>query len=403
MAVQWFLRGKDKVHGPFDAAKLRAFATAGKISRNTDISQSAEGPWHKAGRVQGLFATAAIDGGVQPPAQSVPPPLQRDTGLSERRPIKSPPMSKVMPPSSSLPQNIQLNSIDPTELAFNATKKPLSQQKQKKTRGGKIGGGIGGFIGVCVILYNVFVVVNNGYLHTDAAAIGLLKTSMQETLTKDESVAKPVEVIKVQLDGKGHDRTGKVVIKFAGQARTVAFTATVNKNGSNGVTWEMSEPLPGPRHPSVDDPPQRVAQPRSLPPAESRLAATQNLTFNEQDWQKHFQNLITNSAAIDTSEALLFRSDPQLDDARVNNELDKLHGSWKRAVSEASWLRAALQQVAQTKTLDDKEIEFENYLRSLCTVYPAVNAAIEGARVTTDNDEYVAHMQTYLNLSSKAK
>ena len=142
MAVQWFLRGKDKVHGPFDAAKLRAFATAGKISRNTDISQSAEGPWHKAGRVQGLFATAAIDGGVQPPAQSVPPPLQRDTGLSERRPIKSPPMSKVMPPSSSLPQNIQLNSIDPTELAFNATKKPLSQQKQKKTRGGKIGGGL---------------------------------------------------------------------------------------------------------------------------------------------------------------------------------------------------------------------------------------------------------------------
>ena len=399
MAVQWFLRGKDKVHGPFDAAKLRAFATAGKISRNTDISQSAEGPWHKAGRVQGLFATAAIDGGVQPPAQSVPPPLQRDTGLSERRPIKSPPMSKVMPPSSSLPQNIQLNSIDPTELAFNATKKPLSQQKQKKTRGGKIGGWIGGFIGVCVILYNVFVVVNNGYLgylQTDAAAIGLLKTSMQETLTKDESVAKPVEVIKVQLDGKGHDRTGKVVIKFAGQARTVAFKATVNKTGSGvEVTWGFIEP--------DNDSPQRVVQPRSLPPAESRLAATQNLTFNEQDWQKHFQNLITNSAAIDTSEALLFRSDPQLDDARVNNELDKLHGSWKRAVSEASWLRAALQQVAQTKTLDDKEIEFENYLRSLCTVYPAVNAAIEGARVTTDNDEYVAHMQTYLHLSSEAK
>ncbi len=69
MSAEWFVHQKEKVHGPFDAATLKQFAASNKIGANTLIAQSADGPWHPASRVKGLFS-----GSPAPQAFSAPPP-----------------------------------------------------------------------------------------------------------------------------------------------------------------------------------------------------------------------------------------------------------------------------------------------------------------------------------------
>jgi len=58
MSAEWFVRQNDKVHGPFDAATVKQFAATNRIGVNTLIARSADGPWHPASKVKGLFPDA---------------------------------------------------------------------------------------------------------------------------------------------------------------------------------------------------------------------------------------------------------------------------------------------------------------------------------------------------------
>jgi hypothetical protein len=55
MAIQWFVEQGQRVYGPFDASRLRKLAAAGKISAESGVSRSKDGPWVKAGQLRGLF------------------------------------------------------------------------------------------------------------------------------------------------------------------------------------------------------------------------------------------------------------------------------------------------------------------------------------------------------------
>lgn len=65
MSSPWFVRGAGKVYGPFDSAKLKQIAAAGKIAPTTEVAQHPNGPWVQAAKVKGLF--------VQPVAPSSVP------------------------------------------------------------------------------------------------------------------------------------------------------------------------------------------------------------------------------------------------------------------------------------------------------------------------------------------
>jgi hypothetical protein len=60
MGKQLFVRGREKVYGPFSSSKLKAFADAGKLTPNTPIALDANGPWHAAEKVRGLFAAPSV-------------------------------------------------------------------------------------------------------------------------------------------------------------------------------------------------------------------------------------------------------------------------------------------------------------------------------------------------------
>lgn len=71
MGAVWFVRGGGKVYGPLDSARLKQLVVDGKIDQRTEVAQSADGPWHPAGNVKGLFL---------PPV--VPPPVTNQASLS---------------------------------------------------------------------------------------------------------------------------------------------------------------------------------------------------------------------------------------------------------------------------------------------------------------------------------
>jgi hypothetical protein len=60
MGKQWFVRGREKVYGPFSSSKLKAFADSGKLTHNTPIALEANGPWHAAEKVRGLFSAPSV-------------------------------------------------------------------------------------------------------------------------------------------------------------------------------------------------------------------------------------------------------------------------------------------------------------------------------------------------------
>lgn len=92
MAAQWFVRGGGKVFGPLDSAKLKQLAAEGKIGPQTEVAKAADGPWHPAGKVGGLFPVAAASeppasrpspagGGTATAAVSVPSPAVASTPI----------------------------------------------------------------------------------------------------------------------------------------------------------------------------------------------------------------------------------------------------------------------------------------------------------------------------------
>jgi len=97
MSAEWFVRQNDTVHGPFDAATLRRFAASNKIGLNTPIARSADGPWHPASKVKGLFPSLSAQQAFTAP----PPP----TKVQPVTPLAAPPTSP--PPTPSVPASHQ--------------------------------------------------------------------------------------------------------------------------------------------------------------------------------------------------------------------------------------------------------------------------------------------------------
>ena len=97
MPAEWFVHQKEKVHGPFDAATLKQFAAAKKIGANTLIAQSADGPWHPASKVKGLFSDSPA-----PQAFTAPPPPVK---VQAATPVATTPTSP--PPAASVPASHQ--------------------------------------------------------------------------------------------------------------------------------------------------------------------------------------------------------------------------------------------------------------------------------------------------------
>lgn len=87
MASQWFVRSGGKVNGPLDSAKLKALVSAGKINRDTEVSQANNGPWHPAGSVRGLFSaeSSTTTPNQGPPASPPPPPAGPRTPPQSKR------------------------------------------------------------------------------------------------------------------------------------------------------------------------------------------------------------------------------------------------------------------------------------------------------------------------------
>jgi hypothetical protein len=202
-------------------------------------------------------------------------------------------------------------------------------------------------VGLCILLYNVSVVFYKGYLRTDAAAIGLLKTSMQESFEEDATTAKPVKVLDVRLEGKGVNRTGSAVVMLAGERKLLPFEATVKKSGRGvEVSWEIVESLPrsqpqtetlkSQRAPSAS--PSRTSQPS----VRQSGAAQPSVPHTDRDYKRHLQALLETASAIDTTEIILLGRDSELDDAKVNQQLDKLREAWTAVADEAEWLVQAL-------------------------------------------------------------
>lgn len=58
MGSVWFVRGRGKVYGPLDSGRLKQLAASGKIDHQTEVATSDAGPWHPAGKLNGLFPSS---------------------------------------------------------------------------------------------------------------------------------------------------------------------------------------------------------------------------------------------------------------------------------------------------------------------------------------------------------
>jgi len=97
MSAEWFVRQNDKVHGPFDAATVKQFAATNRIGVNTLIARSADGPWHPASKVKGLFPDA-----LAPRTSTAPPPPVK---VQAAMPVAA--MQAAQAPAPSVPASHQ--------------------------------------------------------------------------------------------------------------------------------------------------------------------------------------------------------------------------------------------------------------------------------------------------------
>jgi hypothetical protein len=111
MAADWFVRQGGKAFGPFDSSKLRQLAAAGKITPQTELSQSANGPWATAGNVKGLFNPATTTAGRATPQDAAVVDVHRQAAVESSKPF-DPPVSIEAPYiSSHVDQGIRREKI----------------------------------------------------------------------------------------------------------------------------------------------------------------------------------------------------------------------------------------------------------------------------------------------------
>lgn len=277
MSMNWYVNAGDTIHGPFDGSKLRALATAGKITRSTPVGNSPTGPWKRAAAIRGLFPETTAAGAA---------PISYST----HRPPSSPPPLPGAAPAFRLPAPSPVHAPGQDHAEPDIDREKQSADTDKKSSMAKVWGGIGGLAGAAVVVFNIGVVIYNGYLRTDAAAINLIKNSMQTTLAHDPELDKPVKVLKVELKGDGQHRTGTVTMKCGNTPHAVPFTAEITHVGRDlRTSWAIngedkpvspakrshtSTPIPTKTAPS-NTPPPRTARSRQQPARPSPSAPSQ--------------------------------------------------------------------------------------------------------------------------------
>ena len=92
MAIEWFLKVGNNIHGPMSAAELRQKAAAGLIGPETPIRKGADGRWVRAEKVQGLFSRDdSLPLPASPPPRTLPvPPPQRLPPVPPSPPVALP-------------------------------------------------------------------------------------------------------------------------------------------------------------------------------------------------------------------------------------------------------------------------------------------------------------------------
>lgn len=197
-ASQWFIKNNNgKIFGPFSSSQVRQLANRKKFSERTVISKSEDGPWIEAGKIPSLFTKTDVIAD------------EKDAQIPGGR-EEEPTDNSVAKPSSNL---------------------------------SSLAGIIGGLITVAIIGWNIYAVVNNAYLQTDAAAISLIQTSMEETFSKIPDIEKPVRVSDIQLFGEGANRSGTAIVNYGDTRELIHFSAILNKSFFTGlkVNWEVND------------------------------------------------------------------------------------------------------------------------------------------------------------------
>lgn len=93
MPTSWYVRSGGKVFGPFGDVKLAALAKAGKLTRDTEVATSSDGPWRRAGEVKGLvfpssqIPSPAVAQRASSPPPALPPQPPRSTGVAAGPPL----------------------------------------------------------------------------------------------------------------------------------------------------------------------------------------------------------------------------------------------------------------------------------------------------------------------------
>ena len=112
--AEYFIRKNGKLHGPFDAAKLKKLATAGKFSARDEVRKD-DGPWKKAGTIKALnFEIPVVY--AQPDIAPAEPVIELDP-----IPIQTPVGLDPLPPAN------EFQTAGPAYLNRPKYKKPKSQ------------------------------------------------------------------------------------------------------------------------------------------------------------------------------------------------------------------------------------------------------------------------------------
>lgn len=196
--LQWFIKNNNgKIFGPFSSSQVRKLANQKKISESTIISKSEDGPWIEACKVPSLFTKSNA--------------------------IANEEFTRV-------PRDRKEESADDSVV------KPSSKLSS-------LAGIVGGLVTVAIIGWNIYAVVNNTYLQTDAAAISLIQSSMEETFSEIPNIEKPVRVSSVQLIGEGENRSGTAIVHSGNTRELIRFSVILNKSFFTGlkVEWEVND------------------------------------------------------------------------------------------------------------------------------------------------------------------
>ncbi len=72
----WFIKVKETVYGPYNDARMRTFASEGRLNHRSMVSQDKDGPFHRAGE-DDFFASFLPRPSTETPVQNTPSQARR--------------------------------------------------------------------------------------------------------------------------------------------------------------------------------------------------------------------------------------------------------------------------------------------------------------------------------------